>query len=66
MENIDIISEMNRPLLLSVVIPMKNEETNIVSLFQRLFPVLHGLDLPFEVICIDDGSTDKTLNTLLT
>ncbi len=66
MENIDIISEMNRSLLLSVVIPMKNEEVNIASLFQRLFPVLHGLDISFEVICIDDGSTDKTLNTLLT
>ncbi len=50
---------------LSVVIPMKNEEANIIPLFQRLFPVLHEIAIPFEVICIDDGSTDQTLTRLL-
>ena len=49
---------------LSIVIPMKNEATNIAPLFQRLFPVLQGLGLSFEVICIDDGSTDETLTLL--
>jgi undecaprenyl-phosphate 4-deoxy-4-formamido-L-arabinose transferase len=50
---------------LSLVIPMKNEADNINPLFQRLFPVLRGLGLAFEVICIDDGSTDETLEKLL-
>lgn len=54
----------NAPIL-SLVIPMKNEAANIDPLFLRLFPVLRGLGLAFEVICIDDGSTDETLEKLL-
>jgi len=34
------------------------------SLFQRLFPVLGGMGLSFEIICIDDGSTDNTYRML--
>ncbi len=49
---------------LSVVIPMKNEAPNVSPLFERLFPVLYGLSLPFEVICVDDGSTDQTFSRL--
>ena len=48
----------------SVVIPMLNEERNIPPLFERLFPVLHGLGETFEVVVIDDGSTDRTLELL--
>jgi undecaprenyl-phosphate 4-deoxy-4-formamido-L-arabinose transferase len=48
----------------SVVIPMLNEARNLAPLFARLFPVLEGLAEPFEVICIDDGSTDDTLALL--
>ncbi len=65
-QNIDIINKVNYQLDLSIVIPMKNEAINIPPLFQRLFSVLHTIRLPFEVICIDDGSTDETLDTLLT
>ena len=54
----------NTPTL-SLVIPMKNEAVNIDPLFLRLFPVLRDLGLAFEVICIDDGSTDETLEKLL-
>ncbi|MBA3814979.1 MAG: glycosyltransferase family 2 protein [Parachlamydiaceae bacterium] len=44
----------------SVVIPLKNEEGNIVELIDELEPVMHALNLPWELICIDDGSTDET------
>ncbi len=50
--------------LLSIIIPMYNEEENIPCLFDRLFVVLQGLSMPFEVVCINDGSTDKTLDIL--
>lgn len=50
---------------LTVVIPMLNEEANIEPLFARLFPVLHGMGVPFEVIAIDDGSKDRTYTILM-
>ena len=49
---------------LSVVIPMLNEARNLAPLFARLFPVLEALGEPFEVVAIDDGSTDDTLALL--
>jgi len=39
---------------------MRNEEGNVVSLLGRLFPVLDGTGESFEVIAVDDGSTDGT------
>ena len=50
---------------LSIVIPMYNEEANISRLFSRLFPVLENLAETCEVICINDGSSDRTLELLL-
>lgn len=49
----------------SVVIPLKNEEDNILDLVQEIEPVMSSLKQPWELICIDDGSTDKTLSLLL-
>ncbi|NQT86620.1 glycosyltransferase [bacterium] len=43
---------------------MLNESGNVGPLFERLFPVLAGLGDSFEVIAIDDGSTDATLGLL--
>ena len=44
---------------------MYNEEKNIDHFFARLLPVLESLDVSYEVICIDDGSTDGTNNKIL-
>jgi glycosyltransferase involved in cell wall biosynthesis len=46
---------------LSVVLPMKNEARGLDRLFARLVPALKGLGCPFEIIAVDDGSTDDTL-----
>ncbi|MEZ5815816.1 MAG: glycosyltransferase family 2 protein [Hyphomicrobiaceae bacterium] len=48
-----------RPL--SIVVPVLNEARNLDTLAQRLTSVLEGLGNPFEVIIVDDGSTDGTL-----
>lgn len=50
---------------LSVVIPMKNEKEALAPLFAELLPVLRGTGLSFEVICVNDGSDDGTMNALL-
>lgn len=50
---------------LSVIIPCKNEALVLDKLFTRLLPILDRLDLPYEVICINDGSDDDTLKGLL-
>jgi dolichol-phosphate mannosyltransferase len=48
----------------SVVIPLKNEEENIDDLVHELEPVMSSLKESWELICIDDGSTDQTLAAL--
>ena len=50
---------MGRPYL-SLVIPAYNEEENIEALLQRVGAALSQVGRPFEVVIIDDGSTDRT------
>lgn len=50
---------------LSIVIPMKDEQDGVPVLFARLLPILDGLDLPFEVVCVNDGSRDNTVAALM-
>lgn len=52
------------PMKYSVVIPLKNEEENITDLINELEPVMHHLKSRWELICINDGSTDGTLDVL--
>jgi len=49
---------------ISVVIPSFNEEGNINELVQRLTAVLNAVPYTYEVIFVDDGSSDKTLDLL--
>ncbi len=50
---------------ISVVVPMYNEESNLASLFSRLQAVLHGVTDSYEIVCVNDGSSDGTLERLL-
>ncbi|MET8166959.1 glycosyltransferase family 2 protein [Streptomyces sp. NPDC005329] len=50
--------------VLSVVIPMYNEEEVLPALVSRLRPVLADLGVGYEVIAVDDGSTDRTAELL--
>ena len=44
----------------SVVIPCHNEEGNLPTLHARLAEVLQKVGLPYEILIVDDGSTDRT------
>lgn len=46
---------------LTVVIPVHNEEDNVVPLVEATRAVLDGLGRPWELIVVDDGSTDRTV-----
>lgn len=53
-----------RPTL-SIVIPFYNEAENVEALFDRLVPVLDALPFGWEVVCVNDGSRDGTLQALI-
>ncbi|MFS8895586.1 glycosyltransferase family 2 protein [Synechococcus sp. R3-13] len=50
---------------LSVVVPCKNEADNLEHLFERLQLTLEPLGIPYEIICVNDGSQDNTLEKLI-
>lgn len=49
---------------LSIVIPLFNEQDNLKALHQSLCQVLRGIGKPYEIIYVDDGSTDSSLQIL--
>lgn len=49
---------------LSVVVPMLDEARGLAPLIAALVPVLEATGLDYEVIAVDDGSTDATLELL--
>ncbi len=50
--------------MLSVVIPVHNEEPSLLPLYDRLTAVLTSLGQPYEVIFVDDASTDRSFELL--
>jgi glycosyltransferase involved in cell wall biosynthesis len=49
---------------LSIIIPLFNEEGNLEPLYTRLTQVMQNLDKSYEIIFIDDGSTDNSFQIL--
>ena len=49
---------------LSVIVPLFNEEDNVVPLHEALAAVLSGLGMTSEVIYVDDGSVDRSFQRL--
>ena len=54
---------MEQPYL-SIVIPVYNEESNLVPLIERLYPVVKEMETSFEIIFTNDGSRDRSLEIL--
>src|SRR5262249_17003745 len=52
------------PVVLSVVLPVFNEETIIPDLYRRLTAVLEGWGESYEIIAVNDGSSDQSLSLL--
>ena len=50
----------------SVVVPIKDEEENISQLFERLVPIVDKNFDSYEILCIDDGSEDDTVQKIKT
>lgn len=50
--------------MISVIFPVHNEEGNVEELYSLNKEVLGKLNVPYEIIVVDDCSTDKTLDIL--
>ena len=50
--------------MISIVIPVFNEEKSLEELNKRLLVVCNSLDSEFEIIYVDDGSSDKSLDII--
>ncbi|HWZ87706.1 MAG TPA: glycosyltransferase family 2 protein [Polyangiaceae bacterium] len=54
------MTEINESPELSVVAPMYNEEGNILAFVAAVEKVIRSIGVPFEIILVDDGSSDGT------
>jgi dolichol-phosphate mannosyltransferase len=52
------------PYAISVIVPIFNEQDNIEPLFQQVHVILAETRKPFEIIFVNDGSTDQSLQVL--
>ena len=52
-------------MTISIIIPVNNEEDSIPELYNRVSKALNNLTNQWEVLCINDGSDDKSLTLLV-
>ena len=55
---------MDSEAMISLVIPVYNEESNLLRLMERLRSVMSAMGRRYEVIFVDDGSRDSSLSVL--
>ena len=53
-------TEVLDPVELSIVVPMGTESDVLDRFFARVEPVIESVTADYEILCIDDGSTDDT------
>ncbi|MDR2794434.1 MAG: glycosyltransferase [Holosporaceae bacterium] len=52
-------------IVLSLVVPLYNEADSVDVFFAEVMPVLRELSCEFEIICVNDGSSDNTFDKLI-
>ena len=65
-ESYQLVSQGDRQVNLSIVIPLFNEEDNLEPLYRELKSVLGQSEQSYEIIFVDDGSTDRSTAILET
>lgn len=55
---------MDREMMISLVIPVYNEEANLPRLIERLRSVMQTTGRSYEIVFVDDGSRDNSLSVL--
>jgi len=58
------IKKFNKRIYYSVIVPLFNEEKNVIKLHKDIILVMKSLKKNYEIIFVDDGSTDKTFENL--
>jgi glycosyltransferase involved in cell wall biosynthesis len=53
------------PIPTSIVVPFYNEQENVSSLYVKITEVMDAIGEPYEMVFVDDGSTDGTYKVLL-
>lgn len=57
---------MNRQLKkISIITPFYNEESGADEFFERIIPHLQSLKTTYEIVCVNDGSRDRTIERLI-
>ena len=52
-------------VMISLIVPCYNEEDILGLFLKKTIPILQNLNLSYEIVFVNDGSTDNTLNVLL-
>ena len=55
-----MITRRKYSLMLSIIVPIFNEENNIPILYENLISALEEIGIPFEIILVNDGSSDNS------
>jgi glycosyltransferase involved in cell wall biosynthesis len=63
-EPIAILKRPRGTFRLSVVVAMYNEEEVCELFFQRVVPILEAATSDYEIVCVNDGSRDRTMDIL--
>lgn len=60
----EIKSSLITDAIVSIIIPVFNEEESLPHLFEAMIPVMRDLTHPWEILFINDGSSDRTFPLL--